>query len=330
MMRDSIIEDESFLGPYSHEHKLKVGNVQHMTWVEDQHGPYYMNRARRESTKYDKSDGSSIEVELTKDELIANLKRIGVNAKGKKDHLVNLCKNNNLPLTKTVTKVEEGWSGKAKGALQILYERGWIDPKKSHMYYTKAGKTDIYGNIDETTSIDSLIAKQPDFLEQETLLQCYAKELGVESDRSPVCHPEIAGEGIEFNWGCAKVHYRSEPIARKRSKENFYSLVDECLGPTVLSITQCRNNARRARMYMLAYKALEDSYTTSNQNKKEEKKIKDSARYNHTLIEKCISLFRKRRSHRNNLDFDNKYLKDERVKSIIQKMCKPEPKVEVN
>ena len=47
------------------------------------------------------------------------------------------------------------------------------------------------------------MSKQPDFLEEETLLQYYARELGVESDRSPKCHPEIAGEGIEFDWGCS-------------------------------------------------------------------------------------------------------------------------------
>ena len=87
------------------------------------------------------------------------------------------------------------------------------------------GKKVILGILDESTSIDRLMAKQPDFLEQETLLQYYAKELGVETDRSPVCHPEIAGEGIEFNWGCSKVYYRGQPIARKRTKDVFLLLM---------------------------------------------------------------------------------------------------------
>ena len=40
----------------------------------------------------------------------------------------------------------------------------------------------------------------------------------------------------------------------KKKNQRFFSLVDECLGPRVLkNITQCRS-------YMLAYKALEDSY----------------------------------------------------------------------
>ena len=318
-MRMTKIEDESYLGPYEHDHKLKVGDIQSMSWNnENDQGPYYMNTPTKEKKKYDIVYDEVIEVDLTKDELALALKAINVHAKGKRDVLVQLCKNNNLPLKRTVAKMNEGWNGKPKGSLQVLYERGWIDPKKSHTYYTKAGKKDVYGIIDESTSIDKLMEKQPDFLEQETLLQYYCKKLGVESDRSPKCHPEIAGEGIEFDWGCAKVHYRSQPIARKRTKDNFNSLVDESLGLSVLSISQCRNNARRARLYMLAYKALEDTY---NKDMKIEDKneYKESVKYNHTLIEKCVSLFRKRRSHRSARDFDEKYLKNEGMKILIQK-----------
>ena len=326
-MRDTIIADESFLGPYMHDKKLKVGDTQQMSFTNLEEGPYYMNTQVMNDTRYDKTDGTTKEVELTKDELIENLKTIGVNAKGKKDHLVKLCQNNNLPLKKVITQIEEGWYGKPKGSIQILWERGWIDSSRSHKYYTMKGKTDIYGILDETTSINCLMEKQADFLEQETLLQYYSSLLGVESDRSPVCHPEIAGEGIEFNWGCAKINYRSQPISKKRSKDNFHALVMESLGPKILTLTQCRSNARRARCYMLAYKALEDTY--SNDEKIPEKKeIKDSARYNHTLIEKCVSLFRKRRTHRNALEFDKKYLKKEAMKNLMVKMCKPEIKME--
>ena len=185
----------------------------------------------------------------------------------------------------------------------------------------------MYGLLDESTSIDRLMAKQPDFLGQETLLQYYAKQLGVESDRSPVCHPEIAGEGIEFNWGCSKVYYRAQPISRKRSKDKFFTLVDECLGPTVIPLVLCRHNARRARSYMIAYKALEDTYK-EEEDDTEKKDTKATSRYNHTLIEKCVSLFCKRRSHCNPIDFDTKYCKTEVMKNILSKMIKLEPKIE--
>ena len=250
LMRDTQIADETYLDPYEHDKKLKVGDIQKMSWFEDEEGPYYMNANTKENKKHDKSDGTTREVDLNMDELVCSLRRIGVNAKGKRDDLVKLCKNNNLPLKKTETIIDEGWYHKPKGSLQILWERGWIDPDKPHTHYTKHGKKDLYGILDESTSISCLMSKQPDFLEQETLLQYYAKELGVESDRSPVCHPEIAGEGIEFDWGCAKVYYRSQSISRKRSKDKFKKLVSESLGGTVLTLKQCRSNARRARMYI--------------------------------------------------------------------------------
>ena len=327
-MRDTTILDDNYLGPFNHDKKLKIGYVQKMSWEgEDCDGPYYMSNSMRLTKEFDKSHGITKEVDLNKNEMTQNLKNIGVNVKGKRDDLVKLCRNNNLPLKKSQLIVDEGWLNKPKGALQVLWERDWIDPKKSHTYYTKNGHTDLYGILDETSSIKCLMAKQPDFLEQETLLQYYAKKLGVESDRSPVCHPEIAGEGIEFDWGCSKVYYRSQPLCRKRSKENFITLVNESLGMEILSIKQSRSNARRARMYMLAYKALEDSYYEKENTTEIDVKV-DTTRYNHTLIEKCVNLFKRRRVHRNVVDFDKKYLENERMKHIMLKMHKPEIKKE--
>ena len=81
-------------------------------------------------------------------------------------------------------------------------------------------------------------------------------------------------------------------------------------------------------MYMLAYKALEDCYNIEEDVKDKKKVIPSNAKYNHTLIEKCVSLFRRRRSHRNVMDFDAQYLSEERMKNLITKMCKPEIKKE--
>ena len=56
--------------------------------------------------------------------------------------------------------------------------------------------------------------------------------------------------------------------------------------------------------------------------------LPSNAKYNHTLIEKCVSLFKRRRTHRNVIDFDSKYLSDANLKNLISKMCKPEVKSE--
>jgi hypothetical protein len=46
-----------------------------------------------------------------------------------------------------------------------------------------------------------------DFIEEETLLQYHGKTLGIIVDRTPECHPEVAGEGIGYSWGCSKGKY---------------------------------------------------------------------------------------------------------------------------
>ena len=52
---------------------------------------------------------------------------------------------------------------------------------------------------------------------------------------------------------------------------------------------------------------------------KQDKKMQVSI--SHSLIEKCVSLFKKRRTHRNAIDFDSKYMKDELLKKIIDGMA---------
>ena len=100
---------------------------------------------------------------------------------------------------------------------------------------------------------------QPDFVGEETLLQHRAQELGCTVDCSPKCHPEIAGEGIEFSWACAKGHYRKQPLKRKRSKKGYLQLVEESLDRNkVLTKGMMRGFAKRQRDYMLAYMAIKD------------------------------------------------------------------------
>eukprot|EP00956_Cyclotella_meneghiniana_P012905 scaffold18433_cov36-Cyclotella_meneghiniana.AAC.1 len=43
-------------------------------------------------------------------------------------------------------KTEYGWEGKAKGILQVLWERGWIDPSISYKKYRLTAK-DVNGAI---------------------------------------------------------------------------------------------------------------------------------------------------------------------------------------
>ena len=108
--------------------------------------------------------------------------------------------------------------------------------------------------------IESLL----DFQEEETLLQHHASKMGVAVDRTPKCHPELAGEGIEYAWGCAKGMYRRLPLQDKRSKTKFVSSVQKCIARNILTTTRCRKFARRAREYILAYLAMDCQSTVDN------------------------------------------------------------------
>ena len=98
-----------------------------------------------------------------------------------------------------------------------------------------------------------------DFIQEETLvLQYHGKTLGVIVDWSPKCHAEVAGEGIEYSWGCAKGKYRHLPLPDKRRKENFRNLVRQCMDTSkVLTIDRQRMFSKRARQYMLDYHSIE-------------------------------------------------------------------------
>ena len=106
----------------------------------------------------------------------------------KSKKLQNMCKSNNIPTTKTIPDIEEGWVDKPKGALQLLYERRWIDPTINPKEYTIKGKMDEFGNRNMKMSLKSMILCQPDFMNQQTMLQYYCNKLGVMSDRTPVAH----------------------------------------------------------------------------------------------------------------------------------------------
>jgi hypothetical protein len=63
-----------------------------------------------------------------------------VSAKGTKDELQVLCKTKDLPIVEELDEVVKGWEEKPKGMLQILWERGFIDPAKKKEEYTVDGK----------------------------------------------------------------------------------------------------------------------------------------------------------------------------------------------
>ena len=101
-----------------------------------------------------------------------------------------------------------------------------------------------------------LIQLCPDFEELAMLQYIGEEKLGTFVDRTPKCTSELAGEGIEYCWACAKGWYRVQSLSRKRGKANFHALVKECVGPAILTLERSRMFSRRAREYMVAYHLL--------------------------------------------------------------------------
>jgi hypothetical protein len=67
-----------------------------------------------------------------KDDLVRDLDTAGIKSKGNIPVLKERCRQAGISLEKNLDKLIPGFAGKPKGALQILYERGFIDANKKN------------------------------------------------------------------------------------------------------------------------------------------------------------------------------------------------------
>ena len=65
--------------------------------------------------------------------------------------------------------MQQGWEGKQKGLLQVLWERGWIDESKLDEY--KNIKKDDEGIVVDKESLEIVLASRLDFSDEITELQ---------------------------------------------------------------------------------------------------------------------------------------------------------------
>jgi hypothetical protein len=75
-----------------------------------------------------------------------------------------------IPINREVPKFREGWLGKAKGLLQVLWARGFIDTNKLSSY-TLTDRKDELGNVDLCFSLRHLMAMCLDFLNKEGMME---------------------------------------------------------------------------------------------------------------------------------------------------------------
>ena len=173
-----------------------------------------------------------------------------------------------------------------------------LDPNVQYVAKIKKNDPNEEGKVEYL----SLLANCTDFLSKKTCLMYLGDQLGVEVDRSTKCHPELAGEGIEYTWGRAKGLYRKARLSDKKGKENFRALVQRYLstemgaGNGCLTPLMIRKFSRRARCYILTYFWIEHGM---------EEKIKEEEELSETHIERIKKEFK---THRNAIDFDEKFI----------------------
>jgi hypothetical protein len=151
-MRDTMIKQEhGYLEPYLC--LLNPGDTQSMVFKDTDNGPFWMSRAEQEKTSHNK-----IIQDKTKTQTLRRAEENGICSKV------------------TSAKVVEGWEGKAKGLLQVLWERGFINATNLENY-TMNGRQDACGILIPDTSLKLLMANCLDFEEEESLLQANRHEM---------------------------------------------------------------------------------------------------------------------------------------------------------
>ena len=136
-----------------------------------------------------------------------------------KKELEQLAEEHGVELTSEVEVIEEGWCGKPKGLLQVLWERGWTDEKNASEYSLK-GKAHQMDPDDKILPehrrfvLRSLMEDCADFQNKKSAMEVLIDDLNSKAVNnqtvkiivSPKYHCKLAGKGIEYAWGKMK-HY---------------------------------------------------------------------------------------------------------------------------
>ena len=172
--------------------------------------------------------------------------------------LRELAKKHKIRLVVEEERFEEGWVGKAKGAFQLCYERGLIQLEDDRIKSYKACLMDdkVGEDGEKILGLRSLVLDNcGDFEAETTMLEYVASKYGWKVEFSPVCTPEIAGIGIEYDWASSKNSLNRIPLSDRKGYSQFKSkCLDKCFSATgVMGEEVVRGNAKQARTYMIAY-----------------------------------------------------------------------------
>ena len=159
---------------------------------------------------------------------------------------------------------------------------------------------DDNNDLVEELSMEHIMANCLDFANEKSQLEFVCEQLGARALFTTKYHAEMAGEGVEYSWAHSKNTYRGVSLSKKKGKTNFTATVKSCIARELLTTELIRKFSRRARAYMLAYKAFElNDHVSREQN----------APYliSQDKIEQMMSTFK---THHCAMDFDQTFLID--------------------
>ena len=125
-------------------------------------GPCYLNGTEKIKQHYSRSNGTKI-YNPTKLLLVVKLKADdALNPSGKKKQLQEQCIKCRISTTVEETDATKGWKDNPRGALQVLYERGWVDHYNINWYTAKG--TILREKVEYI--IQNFMKMQQDFIEE--------------------------------------------------------------------------------------------------------------------------------------------------------------------
>jgi hypothetical protein len=98
-----------------------------------------------------------------------------------------------------------------------------------------------------------VLSQQYDFKNEKPSIQNLIESRGHIFLPSVKCHPEMAGNGIEYAWGCAERAFRKH---NDQTTENFIKTIRRSLSTEYLPIERIWKYERRSRDYIRNYRAL--------------------------------------------------------------------------
>ena len=112
----------------------------------------------------------------------------------------------------------------------------------------------VAGVRDKSTSLRELMEGQLEFLNETTVLQQLWEDRGHMLDKSPKCHPEVAGEGHEYCFGKLKRDFRHQHD-RKSELSTLVNRIRQVLENS-LPIERVWKFSRKVYDYRQAYIAI--------------------------------------------------------------------------